>query len=136
MVSHSRRGCGGSLVAGRVVFGRAHSFAFLLFAPCWSHVATSVVIHDCVVVFFVVQVPLMRVVDSALAAMDAHRGVAVVAESGLGFLRNMSTAEPNRVRRQAMGVLVVIWGGRGWCVVSHSRRGCGGWRLATSMFCL
>jgi hypothetical protein len=57
-----------------------------------------------------VQVPLMRVVDSAVAAMDTHRGVAAVAEHGLGFLRNMSNPEPNRVRRQAMGVFVVICG--------------------------
>jgi hypothetical protein len=53
---------------------------------------------------------LMRVVDSAVAAMDAHRGVAAVAEIGLGFLRHMSIPEPNRVRRQAMGLLVVICG--------------------------
>jgi hypothetical protein len=52
----------------------------------------------------------MRVVDSAVAAMDTHRGVAAVAEHGLGFLRNMSNPEPNRVRRQAMGVFVVICG--------------------------
>ncbi len=53
---------------------------------------------------------MMRVVDSAVAAMDAHRGVAAVAENGLGILRAMSIPEPNRVRRQAMGVFVVIWG--------------------------
>ncbi len=52
----------------------------------------------------------MRVVDSAVAAMDAHRGVAAVAEHGLGFLNNLANMEPNRVRRQAMGLLVVIWG--------------------------
>ncbi len=92
------------------MFGRVHSFVPQLFAPCWSHVAASVVIHDCVVALCVVQVPLMRVVDGAVAAMDAHRGVAAVAEHGLGFLRNMSITEPNMVRRQAMGVFVVIWG--------------------------
>ncbi len=53
---------------------------------------------------------MMRVVDSAVAAMDAHRGVAAVAENGLCFLRNVSLAEPNMVRRQAMGVFVGICG--------------------------
>ncbi len=53
---------------------------------------------------------MMRVVDSAVAAMDAHRGVAAVAEHGLAFLRAMSISEPNRVRRQAMGVFVGICG--------------------------
>ncbi len=45
----------------------------------------------------VVQAALMGVVSSAVAAMDAHRGVAVAAEYGLGFLRNLSVAEANRV---------------------------------------
>ncbi len=53
---------------------------------------------------------MMRVVDGAVAAMDAHRGVAAVAEHGLCFLRSLSIPEPNRVRRQVMGVFVVIWG--------------------------
>ncbi len=53
---------------------------------------------------------MMRVVDRAVAAMDAHRGVAAVAEHGLCFLSNLANPEPNRVRRQAMGVFVVIWG--------------------------
>ncbi len=52
----------------------------------------------------------MRVVDSAVAAMDAHRGVAAVAENGLCFLTHLSLAEPNRVRRQVMSLFVVIWG--------------------------
>ncbi len=62
---------------------------------------------------------MMRVVDWAVAAMNTHRGVAAVAEHGLVFLRHVSTPEPNRVRRQVMGVFVVIWGwvvGAGaWC---------------------
>ncbi len=53
---------------------------------------------------------MMRVVDSAVAAMDAHRGVAAVAEHGLCFLRNVSLADSNRVSRQVMGVFAVIWG--------------------------
>jgi hypothetical protein len=46
----------------------------------------------------VAQVPLMDVAGSAVAAMDMHRGVVAVAEYGLGFLRNISSAEANRVR--------------------------------------
>jgi hypothetical protein len=45
------------------------------------------------------KVLLMRVVDSAVAAMDTHRGVAAVAEHGLCFLSYVSLADPNRVRR-------------------------------------
>ncbi len=45
----------------------------------------------------VVQVALMGVVSSAVAAMDAHRGAAVVAEQGLGFLRHLSREDANRV---------------------------------------
>ncbi len=53
---------------------------------------------------------MMRVVDSAVAAMDAHRGVAAVAEHGLFFLGYVANPEPNRVRRQAIGLFVVICG--------------------------
>jgi hypothetical protein len=48
----------------------------------------------CVVV---VQVALMGVVSSAVAAMDAHRGVAAVAEQGLALLRFLSRESANRV---------------------------------------
>jgi hypothetical protein len=44
-----------------------------------------------------VQVPLMAALPCAQAAMDAHRGVAAVAEHGLGFLRSLSFAEANQV---------------------------------------
>ena len=44
-----------------------------------------------------VQVPLMAALSTARATMDAHRGVAAVAEQGLGFLRNLSVAEANEV---------------------------------------
>jgi hypothetical protein len=44
------------------------------------------------------QVPLMAALPSARAAMDAHRGVAAVAEQGLRFLHNLSCADANRVR--------------------------------------
>ncbi len=43
------------------------------------------------------QVPLMAVLPCAQAAMDAHRGVAAVAEQGLGFLANLAFADANRV---------------------------------------
>ena len=39
----------------------------------------------------------MEVLPAAQAAMVAHRGVAAVAEQGLGFLCNLSVAEANRV---------------------------------------
>ena len=44
-----------------------------------------------------VQVPLMAALPAAQAAMDAHRGVAAVAEQGLAFLWNLSIAEANEV---------------------------------------
>ena len=40
----------------------------------------------------------MAVLPSARAAMDAHRGVAAVAEEGLRLLANLACAEPNEVR--------------------------------------
>ena len=40
----------------------------------------------------------MSAVPSAIAALDGHRGVAVVAQYGLGFLMNQSVAPENRVR--------------------------------------
>ncbi len=45
-----------------------------------------------------VQVPLMAEVPRARAALDAHVGVAGVAESGLGFFANLAIAEANMVR--------------------------------------
>ena len=44
-----------------------------------------------------VQGPLMDVVSSAVAAMDAHRGVAAVAEHGVCFLRCLSMGDENKV---------------------------------------
>jgi hypothetical protein len=44
-----------------------------------------------------IQVPLMGVVSSAVAAMDAHQGVAAVAEHGLGFLGGLAAADANLV---------------------------------------
>ncbi len=51
----------------------------------------------CTVWFRCVQVPLMAALPAAQAAMDAHRGVAAVAEQGLVFLRSLSVAEANKV---------------------------------------
>ena len=48
----------------------------------------------------------MSAVPSAMAALDGHRGVAVVAEYGLGFLRNQSVAPENRVRLGVPGSVV------------------------------
>ncbi len=41
--------------------------------------------------------PLMRVLDSGVAAMDAHRGVADVVEQGLRFLADLADAADNVV---------------------------------------
>ncbi len=51
-----------------------------------------------VMVIGCVQVPLMAALPSARAAMDAHRGVAAVAEYGLCFLSNLASADANMVR--------------------------------------
>ncbi len=47
---------------------------------------------------YIAQVPLMAEVPRARAALDAHVGVAGVAEAGLRFLRNLAVAEANKVR--------------------------------------
>ncbi len=47
---------------------------------------------------YMVQVPLMAEVPRARAALDAHVGVAGVAEAGLGFLRSLAFTEANKVR--------------------------------------
>jgi hypothetical protein len=60
-------------------------------AQCGSVVCVFVV---CVVV---VQVALMGVVSGAVAAMDAHQGVASVAGRGVFFLRSLSTTDANTV---------------------------------------
>jgi hypothetical protein len=48
----------------------------------------------------------MSAVPSAMAALDSHRGVAVVAQYGLGFLYNQSFAAENRVRLGVPGSVV------------------------------
>ncbi len=40
---------------------------------------------------------MMDVVSSAVAALDAHRGIAKVARAGLGFLQNLARAPENQV---------------------------------------
>jgi hypothetical protein len=60
----------------------------------------------------------MGVVSSAVAAMDAHRGVAAVAEQGLGLLRNLSSAVASRVCAWLCSIdsgCCVLWGRTG-CV--------------------
>jgi hypothetical protein len=59
----------------------------------------------------------MGVVSSAVAAMDAHRGVAAVAENGVLLLRNLSFADANRVCAR-------------WCSMDSGQGGwpvCVGW---------
>ena len=71
----------------------------------------------CVCVLGRGQVPLMGALDSIVGALEAHRGVASVAEAGLKCLWNLSYAEANRVRRigclRARAVLVCRGGRRG-----------------------
>ncbi len=56
----------------------------------------------------VVQVPLMAEVPRARAALDAHVGVAGVAEAGLWFLRCLAVAQANKVRPRVC-VRRVVW---------------------------
>ncbi len=65
-----------------------------------------------------VQVPLMAELPRARAGLDAHVGVAGVAEAGLGLLRNLAAAEANKVR-----ACVCVKGrvGRGMCAGGISR---------------
>ena len=51
--------------------------------------------------FVIVQVPLMGVLGTAVAALDAHRGLWEVAEMGLLFLRDLAVAPENHVRFHA-----------------------------------
>ncbi len=72
-----------------------------------------------------VQVPLMAEAPRARAALDAHVGVAGVAEVGLGFLGNLATAEANGVRPRVCvcrGVWVV-----GCVFAARVTRKSGGW---------
>jgi hypothetical protein len=72
--------------------------------------------HACpvcpVLVFCCVKVPLMAALPTAQAAMDAHRGVAAVAEQGLGFLCDLSVAEANKV-------IWLVCFGHPWCTPWH-----------------
>ncbi len=65
----------------------------------WRHAGLCL----CLLLF---QVALMSSVPSAMAALDGHRGVAVVAENGLGFLFNQAAAPENRVRLGVPGSVV------------------------------
>ncbi len=56
----------------------------------------------------IAQVPLMAEVPRARAALDAHVGVAGVAEAGLGLLLCLEVAEANRVRPRVC-VSVGVW---------------------------
>jgi len=65
----------------------------------WRHAGLCL----CLLVF---QVALMSSVPSAMAALDGHRGVAVVAENGLCFLMSQSLAAENKVRLGVPGSVV------------------------------
>ncbi len=54
------------------------------------------------------QVPLMAEVPRARAALDAHVGVAVVAEAGLAFFANLASAEANIPGLRAAGVKALV----------------------------
>ncbi len=58
----------------------------------------------------------MGVVSSAVAAMDAHRGVPAVAEHGLCFLRNLSVTDANKVCARCLSSMVGGQGGGLVCV--------------------
>ncbi len=66
----------------------------------------------------IVQEALMAEVPRARAALDGHVGMAVVAEAGLGFLRNLAAADANRVRPRVCAKGRV---GSGMCVGGMSR---------------
>jgi hypothetical protein len=61
----------------------------------------------CVCVWGRGQARLMDVLDSIVGALEAHRGVASMAEAGLSCLVNLSAADVNKVR----------WIGSGLCLV-------------------
>jgi hypothetical protein len=54
------------------------------------------------------QVPLMAEVPRARAALDAHVGVAGVAEQGLWFLRNLAVVEVYIPGLRAAGVKTLV----------------------------
>ncbi len=56
----------------------------------------------------VVQVPLMAEVPRARAALDAHVGVAGVAQAGLVFFSNLAAAEANIPGLRAAGVKALV----------------------------
>ncbi len=66
------------------------------------------------------QVPLMRVLDRGVAAMDAHRGVAGVVKWGLLFLANLAFTAANEVGGEGFVV-----GALGGCRVLPSSCGRG-----------
>jgi hypothetical protein len=61
-----------------------------------------------------VQVALMGVVGSAVAAMDANRGVAGVARCGLDFLRILTDDEDDVDDKVVRGNVVRDWHETGW----------------------
>jgi hypothetical protein len=79
------------------------------------------------------QVPLMAEVPRARAALDAHVGVAGVAEQGLLLLWNLAVAQANKVRpRVCVGGRV----GSGMCVGDRGRAPSGGWTAVGYVGCV
>ncbi len=70
------------------------------------------------------QVPLMRVMDSGVAAMDAHRGVAGVVKWGLYFLANLAVAAANEVGGEGF-VVGALGGCRALVAVGEEHTGLG-----------
>ncbi len=66
--------------------------------PCGYALDAVGCVVGCVCLWERGQVPLMGALDSIVRALDAHRGVASVADAGLGCLRNLSAADANLVR--------------------------------------
>ncbi len=79
------------------------------------------------------QVPLMAEVPRARAALDAHVGVAGVAEQGLGLFANLAVAEANKVRPR---VCVKGRVSSGMCVGGMSRAQSGCWTAVGYVVCV
>ncbi len=55
------------------------------------------IVDGCAALVYALQVPLMGVVSSAVAALDANLGIAEVASAGLAFLHDLAMAPENQV---------------------------------------
>ncbi len=76
----------------------------------------------------------MRVLDSGVAAMDAHRGVADVVEEGLRFLANLAFTAANEVGGEGF-VVGALGGCRALVAVGEEHTGLGWAGCARMCFC-